>query len=180
MAEINLLPEQKKQDAYGIKIGNSGKKFIRIGVTLVGVVICIYAGIYLYFFVRDQFVAGSTSALESKIRALQSTEQKIILLRNRIEKTNAILSAPKTNDESLSFISLAESLPEGIILREIKMRPEELTFTINADQSHQITEFIKLLTASGRYKQIEVLSMAFSSKERYLVELKTVNLPTQN
>jgi Tfp pilus assembly protein PilN len=179
MPEINLLPQEKKDANSGLKLNATTKKIGRVGLIIFGIAISLYGGIYLYFLVRNQFVSSSKTELESQIQSLQPTEQKIVLLRDRISKTGKVFSSPSAATKSSLLASLSESLPDGVNITEVKILPEEFTITISASQSKQVSEFIRSMVSSGNYGRIELTSLAYSNKDRYVMEIKATSAQTQ-
>lgn len=173
MGDINLLPQQKKS-AGGMKVSSSLRTALRFGILFLCLAVFVYAGIYLYFFVSTRLVSNTRTNLESQIQSLESTEQKMVLLRDRIEKTGKILATENADTSSSNLISLSTSMPEGVEIQDIKMNTDGFDISVKVDKSELISEFLKLLTSSSEYQKIEMVSMGFSSKDRYFLQVKAV------
>ncbi len=179
MAGINLLPQEQKDKGYTTKIGSTAKKAVTYFVVVVLILIVAVGGFYGYYYVLDNLAVRSTLNLESQIQALQPVEQKIVLLRDRLKKSSKILAAPTSLDESVSFTSVINSLPEGVTVVSTSLKPEEFSVVVTANESKQITDFIHSLTFANSYQKIEVSSLAFNPKEGYQAEIRFINASIQ-
>jgi hypothetical protein len=168
MADINLLPVASNDHGPTSKVAGIAKKIGVISSVILIAVLLVYAAIYGYFYVNGSVTTSSITTLENQIKAQEQTEQKIVLLRDRITKAAHILSQPSSDDEITALSDILTHLPEGVTIKESKIFPTEFTITVHAEESSKITEFVRSLTESGKYSQIESASMNFSTKEQYL------------
>lgn len=178
MAEINLLPTSS-QPVASSKYAGLAKKIGTIGGVVLSLVIFGYAGVYGFYYFNQQFTVRSTEELETQIRSQETTEQKIILLRDRASKAAKIIAADSASSEANAFVTLNTKLPEGVVIKDTKLLPTEMRVSISAEESRQITEFIRAVKAEGKYSQIESLSLDFSPKDRYLGEFRFIVIPPQ-
>lgn len=172
MADINLLPQQQTNT----KVASRAKKYGTYASLFLITLSLIYGTIYGFFYLSGTISSSSTDKLENDIKALQSTEQKMVLIRDRLSKASSILATASANDESLSFTGINATLPEGIVIQNSKLSPSEFTLSVKADSSQQIGEFIRSLVNSKKYAQIDLISMTFNAKDRYFVEIKIKNI----
>ena len=172
MAEINLLPTTDKAPSSVTKVSSLSKKIGTIVSIVLLVVLLVYASIYAFFYVNGSVTTSSITSLENQVKAQEATEQKIVLLRDRTSKVSKIINSSNSEQEMTSLSGLLGKLPEGVMIREAKVEPNEINVLVQADQSSQITEFIRTLTESGIYSQIESTSINFTGKERYLASFR--------
>ncbi len=92
MAEINLLPVDLSPNRGSVKIGSFIKRIALIltGIILFASVLEVIFVVFLLFQIR----ASTTrqQVLKQNISALQSTEQKFFLIKDRIEKIQKAFS----------------------------------------------------------------------------------------
>lgn len=179
MAGINLLPQEPKENTYTTKVGSTAKKAATYFILLIILIGVGVGGFYGYYYVLDNLAVRSTVNLENQIQALQPVEQKIILLRDRLTKSSKILVAPTSLDESNSFNTIINALPEGVTVVGTSLKPDEFSIVLTVGESNQITEFIRSLSSSNKYQKIEVSSLAYNPKEGYQAEIRLVNRSTQ-
>jgi hypothetical protein len=168
MAEINLLPVSVNSKNATTKVATISKKIGIGGSVVVLIAIVIYACVYGFFYIKGNVTTASIETVENQIKAQEQTEQKFVLLRDRATKASSILAKFTSLDEMVMLSDIVGHLPEGVTLRESKILPSELSLTIQADQSLKLTEFVRSLTESGKYAQIESVSMDFTAKDQYI------------
>ena len=174
MAEINLLPVTEKNYNTNSKVTGAAKKIGIISSVVLLIILLGYVGVYGYFYLNGTITTTSIGSLENQIKAQESTEQKIVLVRDRSAKASKILNSSTSDDEIASLSDVLKSLPEGVSVTESKILPTELTITIHAAQSSQISEFIRTLTASAKYSQIESSTIDFNTKDQYIGTFRLV------
>jgi Tfp pilus assembly protein PilN len=174
MSDINLLPVTTKNQNGTTRIASAAKKIGIIASVVIFLIVLVVAGIYGFFYVNGTVTTSSITTVEDQIKAQEVTEQKIVLLRDRVAKASNIINNQTSDNNINAFNDILSHVPEGVSLQEVKVLPAEMTVIIEADQSRQITEFIRILTESGKYAQIETTSMDFSSKDRYHTSFRLV------
>ncbi len=174
MADINLLPDAKSK---GLTFGSRFpvRRIVQSLILLLGIGVVLYAGSFLFVFVEDRMVTQSNDSTRKEIEALEPTEQKFTLLRDRIKKADKILSSPGASDEARSFSEIQKRIPPGTSLEKVDLQPTGMTITAKVDSSSGISEFLRSLIGLGQFKQIELASLTFSPKDRYIMEITIVN-----
>lgn len=179
MPDINLLPVSNTPNNSTTKVVSASKKIGVYASILLILALLTYVGIYGFFYINGTVTSSSIATLENQIKAQEQTEQKIILLRDRVSKAFTVLNTNTAKDEIMTFSDVTSHAPTGTRVIGSTILPSELTISLNAQESRQITEFVRSLTDSGKYAQIETVSMDFSPKDQYVAVFRLVLAQTQ-
>ena len=162
---INLLPP-----GFGVT-GNLGKvlKLARmLGVIGAAFFLVFGLGISTFFIVSTITFNGlksETDSLKAQIKALQETEQQVVLLKDRIGKINAALGLPeaiKNLDAIEPFIS---NLSSSASLNELDIDAQKIDLSLQFRSSADTSAFIKSLSDTKSLSDMKSLpdSKVFTS-----------------
>lgn len=171
MSDINLLPEELKPSGSVLKISAKLNKIALLGVVVLLISIIISLGAYLLLGQRLSASLVKQEDLKVQIKALEKTEQRLVLVKDRLTKISSVSSKPRANDEveKLSFVS--GLFPEGSIVERLELDKNDARISISADNLRTIASYLASVISSGEYTKINLVSLEFNPKEGYIVEL---------
>lgn len=172
MAEINLLPIDLSQSRYSVKLAAVIKKIsILLGlflvfVTLLGIIITPLLSNEVNNSIKRQ------SALKQNIRSLEGTEQKLFLIKDRIEKIKSITSKVSLEDSLNSLNNFLTSLPANASIQSVKMDGTITSFSVLSKDSVGMASFLNSIVTKGLYKNLTLTGFVFTADKGYLITLE--------
>lgn len=171
MTEINLLPIDLSPARQVFKVAASLKK---ISYIILGTFLLIGTlGVIYIVFLRVS-INSSTSrqqALTNNIQNLESTEQKLFLTKDRIDKIKVILADSKKADAYYNISQILSALPGDVVPYSVEIDSNRAKFSVLSKSSVSMAEFLNFLVASGSYKKLSLLSFIFTPDRGYLITL---------
>lgn len=172
MPAINLLPKDLTPKQGVLKIADLIKKLVTIGfITLVMSLVSMIGALYL---ISRQLEESTTAKerLKIEISALEDTEVRLVLVKDRLQKAQSVLSVNTTKDELENFQSLISIVPEGVLVKNVVLKIDGSELSISTQSSSKLAELLARLVSSGIYKKIELTAIEFSSAAGYSVAIR--------
>ena len=172
---FNLLPPDLTPREEIIKISNFIKRISVVGYSVVLISAAIFVGA---FFVLSNQLKTSISEQENwkvQISSLEETEQRLVLIKDRLEKVSKILKSATAADEIESLSQTQSILPEGVILREAKLSTGNSEMRLLTQNSSSTAQLLAKLLASGIYKKVELKALDFNQTVGFSLELNLIN-----
>lgn len=167
---VNLLPKELRPKKYIVKISK-----VLTNVSLIALLVFIISAITVtsvYFVISNRLNSSQEKHEEliTQIRALEETEQKIVLIKDRLEKISemkSIVSASERVDILEDILNISDGIAtvEGSTLTDNKAN-----VLVSVDGSLNLTKFLSGLLISGGFKKIEMISFSFNNKVGYAME----------
>lgn len=174
MAGINLLPSEKKPKGYAVKASKTLKKIAVLSLIVLFVGLMIYAGSSVFLNIQRRSFISKEDKLKSEIKALQQTEQKLILVEDRLSGIKNILSANNTNDEVQTIGTILSNNPQNVSITGIKLDTQTAVINIAANNSADLTGFFKLLSESN-FTQVNLSGFSFDEEKGYKLDIAITN-----
>jgi hypothetical protein len=170
MSGINLLPQELRPKTYAIKLSKTLKHAATISLTILFVALAVAAGVYFFLVYRGRTISNNGQIATNEIKTLEKTEQKLVLLHDRLEKIETITADTRSSDSALAFKEIVASLPQDVSVSDVKIDQSYLDLTVTAGSSSLLTRFFSTVTGLG-YKDILLKSFFFDKEFGYRVEL---------
>lgn len=172
--KVNLLPQD-------LSIPTSLTRTIKI-IRAVNVI--SLAGFILFalgvavFLVISSFQLQSISAendqLTSQIKNLQTTEQKLVLLKDRVGKIK-LAGGSDTTSPTVGLIGpLLSQLPTNASVNELTLDTKKITTSILFKSSNDVSSFFQKIYSSTSFSLASLTSFGFNPKTGYLVSLSLI------
>ena len=167
--KINLLPP-----GFGVT-GNLGKilKAVRmVGVIGLAFFLVFGLGISIYFIVSTitfNALKSETNSLKEQVKTLQTTEQQIVLLKDRVGKINMALGLPeaiKNLDAIEPFIS---NLSSSASLNQLEIDAQKIDLSFQFRSTADTSAFIKSLSDMKDFRSVVLTSFGYDSTNGYTV-----------
>ena len=172
MAKINLLPIELSPSRGSVKIAATIKKttIIVSGIFLFGVLI----GVMFILLLTSQ--AGALSAKEKtltqNIQSLQSTEQQLFLVKDRISKIKQVYSSPGAETSFDSLNTILTNLPPNVSVDSVEIDTTKTKFSVLSKDSLGMATFLNSLVTNGTYKNLTLTGFIFTPDRGYLITLE--------
>ncbi len=171
MARINLLPKELTPKTTIVKLVTDLRRLITLGFVLVLFTSVGIAIIIVYFLVEINITNSSNKSLEASISNLNQTEQKFVLLRDRIKKANEIFLKDVNQTKMDSINSVINNTSPEIVISEIDLSPEKWSLNFTTTSPSSLVNFMSSLVTNSQSKKIELTSFTFSGNSGYSVSL---------
>lgn len=170
--KVNLLPEN-----YTAKKGVALiSRWIKTA-TLVSLVISIFSaiGLLAFFLIRSSELKNlqrNLTTLEGELSALNTSEQKLVLLKDRLEKIKAVKSLTSANESLDTIEPVINLLPQDASVSEISVDTQKIDASFIFRDTVALSAFLDNLESSGSFSAITLTSFGYTSQAGYLVGLR--------
>lgn len=169
--KLNLLPPE-----YGT-LGQLGK-ILRVtralGVISMALFFVFALGVSAFFVISTININNLNSEIDSlkaQVTAQQTTEQKIVLVKDRIGKIKTILASPDAL-KNLAAVSPYISGASGIeSLPDLTIDPSKVDMILNFKTNSSLTNFISQISRDKNFTNVVLSSFNYSSTTGYSVEI---------
>lgn len=168
---INLLPPDLLE-----KRGPQKAAEVIKNTTIVGFAIFFAAlfGCFAYILIVSTQVKSSNTRqdqLKQSVSVLETAEQKMVLVRDRLIKAKQVLSNPSANKGVDSYETLQSTLPSSASLVEAEIVPDRTKTSHVLSSSSGLTNFMISLLSSDLYKNIKMDAFSYSPLAGYTISL---------
>lgn len=171
---LNLLPSEF---LVSKNLSNALKIIRALGVISLAVFIVSVIGMSAFFIFDSINLNGITNdvkVLESQISAQETSEQQIVLLKNRISKVVIV----QKQSNSLKNLSTTEpflaTLPSDISINELNVDPQKISVSLAFKFNPELSTFFNSVSNSTSFKSVNLSSFGFSPVSGYLVGLDII------
>lgn len=171
----NLLPSNLVANETAGRVANSLKVTVVLGLEALIVTVAVMLSMIITNSEETKLTQIRISDLNKSLSALESTEQKLFLIHDRVSKAKDFLADKSTQTGAVRFTSLISDFKEGTKLSNLDVLGDHSTFTLSFASSSDFSKFMTTLMASNFYKQINLLSLNFTPIKGFVVNFETVN-----
>ena len=174
MSAINLLPQELKPKGMALRISLTLKKVARLSAIIFLVFTMVLTGV---FFVLSSQVKQSTDkqyGLKIQIEALEETEQRLFLLKDRLGKVEGTMSVNSAKEEIEVFEDVLGMNRNGVAFGQVTIEKDKVDVSVSVENADSITGFFNELIEKGNFKTIKLLSLQSDSESGYKMELSLV------
>lgn len=171
MSEINLLPQELKPRGSILKLSKNLKNIALLALVTLLLFVTLSLGAY---FILDNRTSASTTNqedLKQQIKALQQTEQRLVLIKDRLGKINSISKGPRANDEVERLNIVSTLFPENTYVEAVELGVKNAAVVISSDTLDNIAAYLASVVSSGEYVQINLAFLEYDPKQGYVVGL---------
>jgi hypothetical protein len=172
---INLLPKDLTPDPKILKISG----YLKTVVTIAGfILVASLVGLVAYFSINSITIKNSITnqeKLKVNIKAMEQTEQGLILVKDRLAKINEAGKKPSVENEIDSLHAISIIIPADIIVTESVLGKESVEMTYLANNSLSLVKLMATVATVQEYKRIDLLNFSFNSTVGYVVSVKFSN-----
>jgi len=171
MARINLLPQELKPKGYVLKLSKTLNKLALISIAILLAAAFVFLGSFIFFSQQTKASLGRQESLKSEIRALEATEQKLILVKDRIQKIGKVLNVENTTEELGVLKQIVEILPEGVSFNSVGISDSSVELEVTAPNLLSIGQFFLSIINSQGFQKVTVTGFSYKLETGYVVGL---------
>ena len=169
---INLIPKESISKESTLKIVNSLRMIDTIGTLI------FFIGV---FFIISLIIINSEELrlsnvrqdkLKLSIRGLEKEEQQYVLLKDRADKIQKILSSYGAIKDMEHFNTLKNKIPSDVSITQLSVVRGSTETMIAASSYSSLAQTLAALLSSNLYKGIILNSFTFNIKSGYIISLK--------
>lgn len=170
---LNLLPPE-----YGT-LGNLGKilKVTRaLGVIAMALFFVFALGVSGFFIASTIAINNLNSdvgALKSQVVAQQTSEQQIVLVKDRIGKIKTVLAKPDALKNLAAVNPYVSGLTPSTTLSDLSVDSDKVAFSLVFKNNADLTNFMSQISQDKNFGSVELTSFTFNSTSGYSVEITT-------
>jgi hypothetical protein len=112
--------------------------------------------------------------LEQNIKALQATEQRLVLIKDRLSLIKEVMGRETAADELEAISTLISNLPEGVSMGEAQLEENETLVSMTAQDSLALTQMMSVLVSSDAYSQVDLRAIKFSPTSGFAADFELV------
>lgn len=175
MENLNLLPPELAPKSKNIRIASVSRKIATLGFCLYIVYVLVIGGVIYISTNKQKKAMDKLNQLETSVTALMETEQRLIIIQNRLAMYNAIDAIPSANKSISEFEKLSNSLPEGSSVLGYKITDKESNFSTAFQSSDDLEDLISYLKNYPQLMSLVMNSINHSqliSKADFIVSFK--------
>lgn len=171
MNDINLLPQELKPSKSVLKLSENLKKMALLSVLVLLISVTLSLGAYLFYGQRVSSSLANQEKLKTEIKAMEKTEQRIVLVKDRLSKINLISANPRANDEVVTLDFVSKLFPDGTLVEGFELDDGKANIAISSERLSEIATYLASVISSGKFKQVNLVSLLYSPLKGYVVDL---------
>ena len=175
MPQINLLPTDLAPRPSVVKASSVVRKLTTIGVILFIISLGASIGLFLVFSNQLKDSNLRKAQLEQGIKALQATEQRLVLIKNRLSLVKEVLGRETATEELAAISSLINNLPEGVTISDAQLQKNLTSVSLQAQDSVALTQMMSTIVSLETYGQVDLLAIRFSPTIGFSAEFQLTN-----
>jgi len=170
--KINLLPEDHVKDKKAKRIS----RIVRTGTLAILALFILIggaeAGILYYLSQQLDDLAQEQSNIKLSIANLESTEQNLVLIKDRVQKIQELLNN-RPDEEIISKQKLiTNALLTNLSVKSIVIRPPDYNIEITAASSLSVADLFQELSQKPGFDSLVLETTSFNPYEGYVLNLK--------
>lgn len=172
--KFNLLPPEL---SVSKNLNNALKTLRALDVIAVAVflVFCIGLGVFFVIsFLSLNNINSSITQLKSKVSAQESSEQQIVLLKDRLKKITALQSQPNALSNLTVIESFLLNLSPATSISQMQVDSTKIDLSLDFSVNSDLSAFLSALKNSSAFKSVTMSSFSFNPTTGYLVDVNIV------
>jgi hypothetical protein len=174
MPSINLLPKDLLPDPSVMKFSKLLRSLVTIGLALF---VVVAVGLGAYFIVNSVTLQNSLknqNTLKESIKALEETEQGLVLVKDRLQKVKNVYTKPSIIKEVEGLSSILSSIPDRVVLTEAVLGNGTIDTSFTVENSTILTQLMANIIINENYQRIDLLSFSFNPSMGYITSFSFV------
>lgn len=167
--KLNLLPPEKAVSAPVGKILKATRRINLILVSLFIVFVLAVGGFFIYLTIQLGNYNSSVENLKEELKSRQTSEQQIILVKDRLGKIKQAKNSPNVYDKVVAVEELLAFLGSDSSLTELDLTTQKIEMSVLFRSNSSLKSFFDLLKLSGGFKSVVLTSFGYNPASGYLV-----------
>jgi hypothetical protein len=172
--KLNLMPS-------GLLISKSLSKVLKtvkaINVILIAIFIIFIVGVGIYFILSSISLKNTETKVEqlkSQIVLQETSEQQLIILKDRLTKISAAKASPDSLKNLSGVNTVLANLSQDSSISQMDVSPTKIDLTMTIRSNTDLTNFIKNVEETNLFKSILLSSFGYSSTGGYNIGVSFV------
>ncbi|MFC1625455.1 hypothetical protein ACFL1Q_00230 [Patescibacteria group bacterium] len=169
--KLNLLPPELAVRGGVVKIA---RVLTSLAIAAIAGFIIFTVGMIAFFVVSSyelRSLSTTVSKLKSEVRAQESTEQKIVLLKDRVGKIRSLSSYDSSDKDIVNVESVLSAVGTQTSVGQLGVEPKKIDLSLVFKDPSELSNFIRSVTDSKIYKNVIMPSLGFSPINGYSISL---------
>lgn len=175
---LNLLPQDfqiSKSTGSAIK----AMKALGVILTVVFIIFCLGLGaFFIYSKLSLSKVQSSVDDLKIQVKALEKSEQQLILLKDRLGKIGIVRSSSGALSNINNMDSLKTNVSEISSIDEASINADKMNLTLTIKSNEDLGFFIENLKNTTAFSTVNLSSFTYSPKG-YSINVNLTGLNTE-
>jgi len=167
--KLNLLPPELAVDK---NLGAALKITRSLGIISLAAFILFVVGVS-GFFIFDSITLKNlntdVNTLTSQISVQSTSEQQIVLLKDRIKKISSIQSTPTSLSNLIAIDPFLSNLSSTATIGELNVDSQKMNLLVNFKSNDDLSNFLKNMSNSGVFKTVTLTSFGLNPSSGYSV-----------
>lgn len=166
---INLIPIEMAVPPKAVKISKILTKISTAGIILFILSLIGIAASFYYFNNKYQTVTSDYVRLKNNVLALEDSEQKLVLAKDRLAKISEIkklnVLGPEVEKTKHVLDALLQNAESSV--SDISIEPQKVELTFVSKTPSSLGDVLRSLTTLGLYRNIVITSITYSATSGY-------------
>lgn len=174
MSDINLLPESFRLKPSTVKTAELLKKISLLLFVVLVISTSVSVGLFFFYGNKINEIAERKNTVSRQIEALEETEQRLILVKDRLLKVKNIRKVSSTDEEIDSLNILIDNSNTDVLVSNLLAEKNSLYLEVISKDSVEILKLLNFIKDSGTFKEAVMLSLEYTPKTGFLSEMNLV------
>lgn len=169
--QINLLPKEKEASKSTKKISGVVNK-IALGLTVAFLIVAISGGATYYLLAnRLKTLKEEQQTYRSNIQNLQSTEASLVLLKDRLQKTQDVLAQRTVENAYEKQQAIITYRPSVLEVEKSEVDVSSSKLKITMPESRDLLALLSYLYSNSDYQSLVIKELTFQGQTGYSLEM---------
>lgn len=164
MDGINLLPHELEPSRPAAKMSAGLKKMLTVGYFLFIVSVISVVAAYVFLSRRLSNLDKDREQLKSEIVALDATEQRLVLTKDRLQKIKSIMTTDTIREEAAILADVnEEGKGIGLLINSLELLPDSTRLGVFTPNSAILSRLVSYIKVAGGFKEAVIESIAYDN-----------------
>ncbi len=168
--KLNLLPENLQISKGTTQLLKTSKS---LGIVMLVIFIISSLGMAAYFVISQlsfNKLKAEVTNLESQVKAMEGSEQQLILLKDRISKISSINTMPNAVKNLSNLDLILEGVSLDSKMEDVVIAPKKISTSLQLASNSDFTAFIYNLKNSTSFKMVTLTSINYTPESGYKLD----------
>ena len=172
---LNLLPQDLRV-SKGINNVIRLTRSINVILVVIFIVSIIGAGAFLIISsIRLNSIQSEITKLEQQVKAQETSEQQLVLLKDRISKISTARSYLNATKNIENINSVLTNTLSAVKIDSLSITPSKTDISLTLLSNEDLKTYLKNLKESGKFKSVDLYSFDYNKNIGYLVKVVLIN-----
>lgn len=168
---LNLLPQNLQVSKGLSKVLKTTKA---LGVISIVVFIIFALGVgafFIYSKITLTNIETEVTKLKSQVKAMESSEQQLVLLKDRLSKVASIKAIPNASKNIANVDTLFTGLSSSSMMKAANIGSKKMDINMSIASNEDISIFLKNIKDADVFSKVDLSSFGYSPGVGYSVDV---------